>query len=136
MRITIALTLCSILCFAAGCGKQDASTTPTTTDASKAATEAAKPAATAAETAKAAVTAVATEAASQADDLLKKAKSLADAQKYQDAANILQQLSSLKLTPEQQKLVDDLKALIQKALAKEAAAQGTKAVGDLLGGKK
>ena len=48
----------------------------------------------------------------------------------------LSQLTNLKLTAEQQKLVDDLKAQIQSALAKATAADPAAALGGALGGKK
>ena len=150
MKITISVSLCSVLLIAAGCSKEDSSSPPhppATSEASKmvteqapasekAATELSKQVATSAEAAKSAATSLAAEAASKADDLIKQAKSLVGSAQYKDAANIVQQLSSLKLTPEQQKLVDDLKTTIQKALAKQATTEGAKAVGDLLGGKK
>jgi hypothetical protein len=44
----------------------------------------------------------------------------------------LQQLGSLTLTPEQQKMVDDLKKIIQTALGNKAATDGASAVQGLL----
>lgn len=41
-------------------------------------------------------------------------------------------LADLKLTPEQQKMLDDLKAQAQAALSAEGVEKATKAVGDLL----
>jgi LAS superfamily LD-carboxypeptidase LdcB len=87
------------------------------------------------------LTETATAAASQAQGLIDKAKALAGEGKYQDALNIIQQLSAIKLTPEQQKLVDDLKAQVQKmmadaatkAAADKATTEANKAIGGLLG---
>ena len=72
----------------------------------------------------------------QAQALIDKAKGLVTDQKYQDALNVVQELSSLKLTDEQQKLADELKAQIQAALAKAAAPDAASALGNALGGKK
>ena len=72
----------------------------------------------------------------QAQALIDKAKGLVTTEKYQDALKVVQQLSSLKLTAEQQKLVDGLKAQIQTALAKVTATDAASALGNVLGGKK
>jgi ElaB/YqjD/DUF883 family membrane-anchored ribosome-binding protein len=141
-----------------GCGQQESDTT-------KPAEQSQNPGAGANETVKSAVNTVSNEAAkalesgkatanevvqkasnelakaassvtTQFDTLVQQAKSYISEKKYQEAATILQQISSLKLTPEQQKLYDDLKAQVQKALASQATQDATKAVGNILGGKK
>ncbi len=64
----------------------------------------------------------------KAQSLIDRASKLVADTKYADAANVLKQVASLKLTPEQQKTVDDLTGKIKNALAGDAA----KSVGDLL----
>jgi len=63
----------------------------------------------------------------KAQAIIDQAKSLVDAGKYQDALPVLNGLSGMTLSDAQQKLVDDLKAQIQKAIADKSA------VGNLLG---
>lgn len=72
----------------------------------------------------------------QVQALIDKAKGLVTDQKYQEALNVVQQLSNVQLTPEQQKLVDGLKAQIQAALAKTTATGAASALGNVLGGQK
>lgn len=58
-----------------------------------------------------------TEGTARAQTVIDKATALVTDKKYADALNSLQGLSGLKLTPEQQKLVDGLKAQIEKGMA-------------------
>lgn len=131
-RIIGVLSLAAAFALIAGCSKQEqpaARTAPAATATEKPAAEADKPAVQAAPAiAPAAAIDTATAASSQAQGLIDKAKSLVDSNQYADASKILQELANLKLTPEQQKVVDDLKAIVQKKLAD----QGISAVGGLL----
>ncbi len=77
----------------------------------------------------AAAQATASDATAKAQELIKQAQSLFTEKKYSEAMTSLQQLSTVKLTAEQQKLVDGLKTQIQAALAKSS-------VGNVLGGSK
>jgi hypothetical protein len=72
----------------------------------------------------------------QSQGLIDKAKAYIADKKYTEALDSLKNLSNLKLTADQQKVVDDLKAQIEKAMASDAASGATKAVGGLLDGKK
>jgi len=68
----------------------------------------------------------------KAQSLIDQASKLVAETKYADAANVLKQLASYKLTPDQQKTVDNLTVKIKTALVGDAA----KSVGNLLDGKK
>jgi len=72
--------------------------------------------------------------ASQAQALIEKVQGYIADSKYSDAANLLKELSSMKLTPEQQKLVNDLTAQVQKAMAGAAASDATQKASDAVGG--
>lgn len=76
---------------------------------------------------------VAAQASSQAQGLIDQAKSLISQNKLSEAMTSLNQLGGLKLTPEQQKLVDQLKEQVQKALAGQNL---PKSIGNLIPGSK
>ena len=69
----------------------------------------------------------------EAQGLIDKVKSLIADKKYTEAMNVLKELTALKLTPDQQKIVDDLKAQIESAVQAQATSEATKSVGGLLG---
>lgn len=133
-RIVAALSLVTAITLAVGCSKTEETPAPASTPAAEATPEKA-PAAVQqqTETAAASATEAAATASSEAQGLIDKAKSLADDNKYADASKLLQELASMKLTPEQQKAVDDLKALVQQKMADQATSEGAKAVGGMLG---
>jgi hypothetical protein len=127
------LSIGTVLLLAVGCSKEETSAPAPAAPAAEAQKSTAQQAM---DAAKGAGEKAVAEASSKADGLIKQAKDLVDAKKYTDASNILQQLAALKLTPDQQKLVDNLKTAIKDAMAKQATSEGAKAVGDLFGGKK
>lgn len=140
--VSLAIAMSAFLC---GCSKQSESTL----DASKSqkaidstVSDMQKSAGAAAEKAKEAVNATAADAQKQVSEaaaaaqaqvqtIIDQAKSLVNQGKHTEAMSLLQQkLAGLKLTPEQQKLVDGLKEQIQKALS-SAAKETTKTAQDL-----
>lgn len=76
---------------------------------------------------------VAAAADTQVKALVEQAKSLIAEKKYPEALTLVKdKLSALKLTAEQQTMVDSLKAQIQKAMASVSGSDASKAASDLL----
>ncbi len=139
------IVLCSLVVLVSGCKKEESApeaqitpqaNTPTAPDLTKVADTAKATASQVATQVAGQATAQAQAAERQAQGVIDRAKSFVAEKKYQDALTSLNQLANLKLTPEQQKLVDDLKAQIQSALAKATASDAASALGGALGGKK
>ncbi len=87
---------------------------------------------TAAKEAAPAVNAAEAALAQKAQALIDNAKTLVAATKYEDALKTLADLSNMKLTDAQQKIVDALKEQISKAMASKGTDEAKKAIGGLL----
>jgi hypothetical protein len=85
------------------------------------------------EPAPAAATPPADTAVADAQTLIDKAKGLVDGKMYQEALDVISQLGALKLSPEQQKQVDDLKAQVQNLMSGQTVSNAVNSVGNLLG---
>ena len=156
VRSTIPVVLSVMIALMAGCSKQEeappaqpakdavSSAKDTATSAVAKAEKAASDAAAqvketannaVAEAQKAASNTVAA-ATPDANGLIDKVKSLVAEKKYTEALDELKKLGDLKLTPEQQKMVDDIKAQIQQAMGGASATvdDAAKKAGDALGG--
>ncbi len=72
------------------------------------------------------------QATEKANGLIDTIKKLIGESKYQDALKALADLTALKLTPDQQKIVDGLREQINKGLAQQATGGATKALDGLL----
>jgi cytochrome bd-type quinol oxidase subunit 1 len=79
------------------------------------------------------VTPAATANIDQAQSQIDKVKSLLADKKYTEALTALKELSAMKLTPDQQTMVDGLKAQVEKAMQADATSDATKSVGGMLG---
>jgi hypothetical protein len=79
------------------------------------------------------VTPTATANIDEAQSQIDKVKSLLADKKYAEALTVLKELSAMKLTPDQQTMVDGLKAQVEKGMQAEATSDATKSVGGMLG---
>jgi hypothetical protein len=138
-KITTLLALASAFSLIIGCGQKEQTAPEPPANVEKAAEAAPAEMPKAAEAPAPAVAAApevapaAAAATTEAQGLIDKVKSLIAEKKYTEAMNVLKELTALKLTPDQQKIVDDLKAQIKNALQAQATSEATKSVGGLLG---
>jgi hypothetical protein len=139
-KIIITLGVVAALTFIVGCDSKPANevdnaakkTEGVATEVGKA-VEGVKPAVEKAVTdAKNTATDAAAEASAKANSIIDQAKALVSQSKYTEALSALGNLSSLKLTDEQTKIVTSLKEQIQKAMAAKATTDATGAAGNLL----
>ena len=137
-RSLVSVTLAgAIAVMLAGCSQSNKPATPDTTPATNAAatmppaapaaaTEAAAAATNAAATAVTAMAPAATNAAatttSSVDNIIAQVKQYIADKKYSDASTALSSLTGMTLTPDQQKIVADLKTQLQQLMAGSAAA--------------
>lgn len=68
--------------------------------------------------------------------MLEQAKKFVGESKIKEATELVQKISSLELTPEQKQLLEEIKAMIQKAAAADPAGAAAGALGNVLGDQK
>lgn len=76
--------------------------------------------------------AAADQAANQAQSVIDQAKGYVSDKRYQDALATLKQLSNSKLTPDQEKMVNDLKTQIQTLMSNQLSTNAASAIGGFL----
>jgi hypothetical protein len=133
MKLTNVVAMLALCAGLAACSKQE-NPAPSTPPAEKPKVQA--PAAAPAQMPKTeapAAAPAAADASAQAQGVIDKIKEQVANKDYTGAMSSLKELSAMKLTPDQQTLVDDLKAQVQKGLAGAATPDLGKSAGDLLG---
>lgn len=88
------------------------------------------------EASKTATDAVNAVASGDVNAMLEQAKKFVGDGKLKEASELVQKLSAIELTAEQKQLLEEIKALIQKATAADPAAAAAGALGNVLGGQK
>lgn len=142
-RLVSGLVACLVAAMVVGCSREGSTTSNGATNAPGALATAVEAARTSAQQAAAQVKEVATKVGretaievdslrAQAQGVLDRARSLAAEKKYSEALSSLKQLADLKLTPENQRRVDDLKAQIQKLMSSETVSNALGAAANLL----
>jgi hypothetical protein len=136
MKLTNVVTMLALCAGLAACSQQE---NPAPPAAPAETPKAQAPAAAPAEMPKAEMPAApvaapaAADVSAQAQAVIDKVKEHVANKDYTGAMSSLKELSAMKLTPDQQTVVDDLKAQVQKALAGAATPDLGKSAGDLLG---
>lgn len=88
------------------------------------------------EVSKAATETVNAVASGDVNAMLEQAKKFVGDGKLKEASELVQKLSAIELTAEQKQLLEEIKALIQKAMAADPAGAAAGALGNALGGQK